>query len=148
MFQVEKINVQELNARYLKASEEKDAGIASEIILGLMQELLDTVKTIPVILEDWSNSINNAELTYDNIPPIVIDYIDEEIGYGNINPETMEKDIIALFEQGCLKNLIKDGEINSEALALFTKKRQRDLNKQKARLARTKKAPKIEDDIF
>ena len=151
MFQVEKINVKELNERYLQALQEKDKEVASELAMKLMQDLLDTVKTIPAVLENWSDSIKSAGLDYDNIPPIVIDYIDDEIGYNRIKVATMEKDIIALFEKGCLKGLIKDGEIDSDVLASFTKKRQRDLNKQKARLARMKKTEKtetIEDDVF
>jgi len=145
MFQVEKINIQELHARYLKAAQEKDPAMVME----LMQDLIDAVKTLPAILESWANKAEQLELSYDDIPPMVIDYIDEEIGYGRIKPETMETDIVKLFEKGCFKGLItEDGEINSKVLGMFAQKRQRDLNKQKARIARAKKNQKIEDDVF
>lgn len=149
MFQVEKVNVKDLHARYLRAKEEQDAEAASLMVMELMQELVETIKTIPAILEDWNNQADALQLSFDNIPPIVIDYIDEEIGYGRIKSETMEQDIINLFEKGCLKGLInEEGEIDNTVLTNFTKKRQRDLNKQKARLARMKKNKPIEDDVF
>lgn len=152
MFQVEKIDIKALHTRYLKAAATQDKEAASVMAMELMQDLIDTIKTIPAILENWANQVDELGLTYDNIPPIVIDYIDEEIGNGRIKPESMEKDIIRLFEKGCFKGLITDdGEIDPKVLAVFTQKRQRDLNKQKARVARIQKTssrPQAEDDVF
>ena len=56
-----------------------------------------------------------------------------------------------MFENGSLKNIFSvNGELNQNALDVWTKKRQAELEKQKYRVARTQSQniPIDEDDVF
>ena len=154
--QVEKIDLQDLKDKYHKILQETDEEKAREGTVELMQTLLDSAKTIPVILDKWIEQAEKKDFNLDGIPPIVLDYIDDQIIDRGLLEEELQPEIIKMFESGSLKGIFsKNGEINQEALASWTKQRQAELEKQKYKIAQTQSGQEAsslsvddDDDIF
>lgn len=144
-FQVEKIDIKKMKEKYDTILQNTDEDDAYNEAMVLLQQLIDTVKTIPIILDDWSAKADELGWSYDGVPPIILDYIDECIGEGEVGEDTMANDIIAMFETGSLKGLVNaDGEIDKKLLEGFTKKRTKELKKK--RVQATKMQPSVEPD--
>jgi len=137
-FQVEKIDLQELKDKYHKVLQETNEDRAREETVDLIQILLDSAKTIPVIVDKWITQTETMNLGLDGVPPAVLDYIDDQIIERGLLEEELQPAIIEMFESGSLKKIFdKNGKINQEALDTWTQQRQVELEKQKYKIAKT-----------
>ena len=68
----------------------------------------------------WDSQITENDLSYSNFPPVIIDFIDDQIEAGKVNNA---QDIINLFENGELKGIVANDTIDKDALAKFQKKK-------------------------
>lgn len=118
---------------------------ANEKITATCQRVINTLTDIEnytAIMSDtilkWDKKIEDNDFTKNHaeLPPIILDYIDKKIEDREL---TNAKDIIALFETGELKKILKaDNTFDQKALAKLKK----SLTKKQGKILT------VDDDIF
>jgi hypothetical protein len=104
----------------------KDTAAKSETIeekckraLSVINRLDDATEALTGAMLRWDSQISENELSYTNFPPVIIDFIDDQIEAGKVSNA---QDIISLFEKGELKGIVVNNAIDKDALAKFQKK--------------------------
>jgi flagellin-specific chaperone FliS len=105
-------------------------------IVNTMDKIDECQLAIANMITKWDELMHENGIAQTEIPPVILDYIDEQIDSDKISTAA---DIIKLFESGVLKDIVKaDDTIDRDAVAKFQKK----IGKGQGKIL------KADDDVF